>query len=740
MQINWIGKSSGAQINFEVQGTDSSIKVFTTRPDTLFGATFLVLAPEHPLVGKIASPDQKAKVEGYVRTTQTKSDIERQEEKKAKTGIFTGAYAINPASNQPIPIWIADYVLMGYGTGAIMAVPGHDQRDFEFAKKFELPVKFVVEPTFGEAQGDDTHKKAVFVILRNPQTNQVVVLDWGPREARHGGKMLIGGGVENDESYQATAEREIVEETGYKNFKFVHEAEFAGHGYFYSNTKNKNMHVSGKGLLFDLVDEQKSKTNLDHGEKNKFKVTWEPIDKVADMLDDGVHEAFYRYLALGEVYTGEGLMANSGDFSGTMSEQMREQIVADLSAKAKGEEQTNYKMRDWLISRQRYWGAPIPIIHCPNDGIVPVPEADLPVKLPEIKSYEPSGDGRSPLARVPQFVNVKCPTCGGPAERETDTMDGFACSSWYFLRFADPHNDKEPFSQKLADKWLPVDDYIGGAEHAVMHLLYARFWTKVMYDEGLIKFEEPFTTLRNHGMILAPDGQKMSKSKGNTIEPDNLLEQGYGADAIRIMELFIGPWNQSANWSVEGMGGSYRFLSRVWTLVHEHLNTKKHSQANDEINRSINLAIKRVSEDMHELGFNTAIAALMECVNDFYKLKVKTALGSSQWQEALTRLVKLMAPFTPHLAEELWQHLGQAGSVHVSSWPVHDNKYLDSGRVTIAVQVNGKVRADFSISAEASENEVIQKAKSLAKVKAHIQGQKINKTIYVKGKIVNFVV
>ncbi len=597
MQRNWIGKSKGAEVDFAIDGHKDKIRVFTTRPDTLFGATFMVLAPEHPLVSKLTVESEKSKVENYVKAAEAKSDIERQETDREKTGVFTGAYALNPVNGEKIPVWIADYVLYGYGTGAIMAVPAHDERDWEFAKKFDLPIV----PVFDQ-QGADPDK----------------------------------------------------------------------------------------------------------------------------------------------VYTGEGVMKNSGAYDGKSTSDAREQIVADLAKKNLAEEKVNYKIRDWLISRQRYWGAPIPIIHCPKDGAVAVPEKDLPVILPELKSFEPSGDGRSPLANVPEFVNTTCPKCGGKAQRETDTMDGFACSSWYFLRFADPHNSQKPFDRELAERWLPVDDYIGGAEHAVMHLLYARFWTKVMYDEGMITFQEPFKTLRNQGMILAPDGQKMSKSKGNTIEPDSIIDQGYGADSIRIMELFIGPWNQSANWSVEGMGGSFRFLQRVWTICQEFLDMqegKGDAGAEKELEKIMAVTAKKVTEDLNELGFNTAIAALMECVNDLYKLKASHVLcQKSDWQKALTTLVQLLAPFAPHIAEELWQQLGQKGSVHTSDWPKWDEALLVNDTINIVVQVNGKVRANITVAANASEAEVSKTAQSDKKVASHLAEQKIKKTIYIPGRLVNFVV
>lgn len=441
-----------------------------------------------------------------------------------------------------------------------------------------------------------------------------------------------------------------------------------------------------------------------------------------------------------------GVLSQPKEFDGKIAGESR-QAIADYLIKHKlAEKKVSYKMRDWLISRQRYWGAPIPIIHCPKCGAQPMPEKDLPVVLPEIKSYEPSGDGRSPLANVPEFVNVDCPKCGGKAERETDTMDGFACSSWYFLRFADPDNDQKAFDKTKVDMWLPVDDYIGGAEHAVMHLLYARFWTKVMFDQKMIEFDEPFSSLRNHGMILAPDGQKMSKSKGNTIEPNSLIDQGYGADSIRLMELFIGPWNQAANWSVEGLGGTFRFLQRVWVLVQEFLEAEAKSDGHNaelevEISRAVHKAIKKVSDDMAGLSFNTSIAALMECVSQLYKLKDEHNFGLAYetWRTSLMQLIQLLAPFAPHIAEELWAELGQEESVHISRWPEYDRELVKDDLITIAVQVNGKVRGEIAVTSDITEAEVVELAKAEPKVAEHIKGKDLKKTIYVPGRLVSLV-
>jgi len=603
MQRNWIGRSEGTHVTFAVDGSDKKIQVFTTAHDTIYGATFMVMAPEHPLVKEITPATHVQQVENYQQKARNKSDIERQETNREKTGVFTGAYAVNPLNGAKIPIWIADYVLAGYGTGAVMAVPGEDARDHEFAQKFDLPIVYTTE-----------------------------------------------------------------------------QQEF--------------------------------------------------IDYQAELKPNRA-----KYV-----------LANSGEFDGLDFATGRQKILEKLEQIGAGKAVVNYRMRDWLISRQRYWGAPIPMIHCPKDGIVPVPEDQLPVVLPDVESFEPSGDGRSPLARVAAFVNTACPSCGGPAERETDTMDGFACSSWYFLRFADPHNNNQPFDQAKMRYWLPVDDYIGGAEHAVMHLLYARMWTKVMYDEGLINFNEPFKILRNQGMILAPDGQKMSKSKGNTIEPDTLIEQGYGADAVRIMELFIGPWNQSAAWSVEGMGGSFRFLQRVWNITHEVIEDNYHDDHNTTddhaLKQAMHRTIKRVTDDLESMSFNTAIAALMEVINELYKLRssIPMKVHGDTWVWAAEILIQLLAPFAPHIAEELWHELGHDDSVHTAQWPKHDEQYLASDEMTIVVQVNGKLRGQLVFAADTDEETIITAAKADSKIAEHLGGKEVKKSIYVPGKLVNFVI
>lgn len=740
MQRNWIGRSKGAEVDFGVKDTHHKVKVFTTRPDTLFGASFMVLAPEHPLVKQITSPKQRETVNEYVAASIAKSDIDRMDTEREKTGVFTGAYAINPVNKAEIPIWVADYVLMGYGTGAIMAVPAHDDRDFAFATKYKLPIIEVVEPVTGNPQENPEFRRSIVAIVRNPKTKKFLSINWG----KNGGNLFVGGGREQDEDITETALREIAEETGYTNVRLVSKTGRIHHHYF-AHSKNVARQIEAHALLFDLVDEARQDTALEDNEKGKFTAEWLTEAEIVARVRDELHATAYQLLVRGTAYSGEGVMVNSGPYDGMSSSETRERIVSDLKKASVGKERVNYKIRDWLISRQRYWGAPIPIVHCEKDGVVAVPLDQLPVELPPMKSYEPSGDGRSPLARVPEWVNTTCPKCGGHALRETDTMDGFACSSWYFLRFADPHNEKEAFDRKQVDYWLPVDTYVGGAEHAVMHLLYARFWTKVMHDAGLIDFDEPFTALRNHGMIWAPDGRKMSKSFGNTIAPDDLIADGYGADSIRVMELFIAPWNQGANWSTEGLGGCYRFLQRAWTVSQEYLHDT-HEATDRELETRLTIAthktIKKVTEDLYTLGFNTAIAALMEFVNELYKIKVDLPANrkNAAWSEAISALAQLLAPFAPHIAEELWAEMGHDDSVHVDHWPTWDEKYLVADTMTIVVQVNGKVRANIEVPTDSSEEEVTKAALENERIIEHVGIEEPTKVVYVPGRLVNIVV
>lgn len=748
MQRNWIGKSKGARVSFAiakegegegVQGAGSdNIEVFTTRPDTLFGATFMVLAPEHPLVAKLTTAGQKAEVEAYVAEAGRKNEIERQEQAaKEKSGVFTGAYATNPVNDQQIPIWIADYVLMGYGTGAIMAVPAHDERDHEFAEKFNIPIIEVIEQETGTPQKDPEFRRSIVAILHDPKTDKYLSINWG----KLGGNLYVGGGLDDGEDIIKCAKREIAEETGYTDISFKAKTSKIHHSY-YAYSKKVARKIEAYGLLFELNSDKIEKTKLETDEQGKFIVEWLSTAEAELKITEELHKTVYGLLLKNSCYSGEGVMVNSGKYDGMASSDAREQIVADLEKANQGTEQVNYKIRDWLISRQRYWGAPIPIIHCPQHGAVPVPKDQLPLELPVLEKFQPTDDGQSPLALATDWVNTTCPTCGGPAKRETDTMDGFACSSWYFLRFADPHNDTEPFAKAKAHYWAPVDMYVGGAEHAVMHLLYARMWTKVMQDAGLIEFGEPFKALRNQGMLLAADGQKISKSKGNDIKPEEIIDQGYGADALRMIVLFLAPFNVSTPWSNEGLAGVFRFLQRVWTISQNFIESDAptNAEAEGEIYTATHAAIKKVSHDIEHMAYNTAISALMQLTNDLYRIeKAHSFAANGAWGFALSTLTQLLAPFAPHISEELWADLGHEGSVHVSAWPVHDESYLVQHTVKIAVQVNGKLRGELEVATGTEQDAIEAEARLNKNVAQYITGD-VRKVVYVKGKILNFVV
>ncbi len=586
MQRNWIGRSEGAHVHFEIEGHDEQFTVFTTRPDTLFGATYAVLAPEHALVEKITTATQKEAVEAYIKEIQSKSDLERTDLAKTKTGIFTGAYAVNPLNGEKMPIWIADYVLATYGTGAIMAVPAHDERDYEFAKTFDLPIKAVVE----------------------------------------------GGDIEE------------------------------------------------------------------------------------------------------EAYTGDGKHINSDFLDGLGKEEAIEKVIAWLEEHQKGEKKVTYRLRDWLFSRQRYWGEPIPIIHWEDGTSSAVSEEDLPLILPKTTEIKPSGTGESPLANIKDWVEVVDPVTGKKGRRETNTMPQWAGSCWYFLRYIDPHNSEELASPEKLKKWLPVDVYIGGAEHAVLHLLYARFWHKFLYDIGVVPTKEPFMKLFNQGMILGGNNEKMSKSKGNVVNPDDIVES-HGADTLRLYEMFMGPLDASIAWSETGVDGARRFLDRVWRLFTNEdgtISDKVTEQTGGALERSYHETVMKVTDHYEGLRFNTGISQLMVFINDAYK-------ADTLPKEYAEGFVKLLSPIAPHLAEELWNKLGHEGSISYEAWPQYDESKLVDDEVEIVVQLNGKVKAKLTVPADATKEQLEDLAKSDARVKEQLEGKTIRKVIAVPGKLVNIV-
>ena len=596
MQTDWIGRSYGAEVDFKVEGTDDSITVYTTRPDTLYGATFMVLAPEHKMAKQLATDETRKAVDDYIYRASTRSNIDRMQDKE-KTGVFTGSYAINPLNGAKVPIWLSDYVLADYGTGAIMCVPAHDDRDFEFAKKFDLPII------------------------------QVIAKD--------------GKEIEN----------------------------------------------------------------------------------------------------MTEAYTeAAGTMINSGDWNGMESSVLKKEAPAMIEKMGFGRKTTNYKLRDWVFSRQRYWGEPIPIVHCPDCGCVPVPEDQLPLLLPEVEKYEPTGTGESPLAAIDEWVNTTCPCCGKPAKRETNTMPQWAGSSWYFLRYVDNKNDKELVSREKADKYLPVDMYIGGVEHAVLHLLYSRFYTKFLHDIGVIDFDEPFKKLFNQGMICKkPDdiekygtkAMKMSKSMGNVVSPDTLVND-YGCDSLRMYELFVGPPETDAEWDDRGIDGVRRFITRFWNLVHE--NAGKNVPETDECTKLQHKMVHDITERLESFSLNTVISGFMEYNNKFIELAKKQG-GIDK--KTLEIMVTLLAPFAPHVAEELWEVLGHDTSVFENNrWPEYDEDAMKDNEVEIAVQLNGKTKTVIKIAADAAKDDVLAAGKAALGDK--LTGS-IIKEIYVPGKIVNIV-
>jgi len=546
-QINWIGKSTGALVDFKVAGTNEKFTVFTTRCDTLYGATYCVLAPEHDLVNKITTQENLDKVKEYQEKCALKNEMERTELNKEKTGVFTGAYAINPINNKEIPIYISDYVLKSYGTGAIMAVPAHDERDFEFAKRFNIPIIQVLEEVTGKIQENEEKKNSIVAIIYDEENNKYLTINWEEK----GGRLFIGGTIKNNEKPLECAIREIKEETGYIDVEFIRELPRINHHY-YAYNKDKYFNIDSTGLLFKLKSNKQVNQELDEDEE--FKVEWVKPAIIEKEVQDELHKKTYEYSKIEQAIVGDGIHINSAFLDGMDKETAINKMISYLEDKGIGKAKVNYKMRDWIFSRQRFWGEPIPMINCPKCGWVPMKEEDLPLLLPNVAEYEPTDNGESPLAKITDWVNTTCPCCGGPAKRETDTMPNWAGSSWYFLRFMDSHNDKEFASFDAMKYWNRVDWYNGGMEHTARHLLYARFWVQFLYNIGLVPNKEMIWTRVSHGMVLGPDNQKMSKSKGNVINPDDIVNE-YGADVLRTYEMFMGDYQMDAPWSVDSLKG-----------------------------------------------------------------------------------------------------------------------------------------------------------------------------------------
>lgn len=729
-QRNWIGRSEGAEITFKISGTERVVRVFTTRLDTIFGATYLVLSPEHPLLqelrGSITNFDQ---VRTYIETAKAKSELERTNDEKGKTGIeLKGFKALNPATKKEIPLFVADYVLNTYGTGALMAVPAHDSRDHAFAKAFNLPSLEVVIPNRIDMQNPPlvgkvtVERKNVHAIVRNPKTEKYLLLKWHA----HPWITFPMGGIEKGESALEAAKREVEEETGYTNLKYVKTLGGVVRAEYFAAHKDENRVAYTQAIMFDLLDE--SKVTISKEETNSYTQVW--FSKSDIVYPKVAHSELSDWLARWEntdfIYTEEGVLCNSGACTGLTSREATKKLLTEL----KGTLVTRFKLRDWVFSRQRYWGEPIPIIHCEKCGMVPVPEKDLPVILPKVKSYIPTDSGESPLALIKSWVNVKCPSCKGKAKRETDTMPQWAGSSWYFLRYIDPKNKKAIADKKLLKYWTPVDWYNGGMEHTTLHLLYSRFWHKFLYDIKVVPTYEPYVKRTSHGIVLAEGGVKMSKSKGNTISPDPIIVS-FGADTLRIYEMFMGPFDQPIGWSTDGVVGSRRFIERVFRLSLK-VGKETKLQSESEFPILLNQSIKKIGEDIEELKMNTAVSQLMILLNELEKMEKVPV-------KAFESFLLLLAPFAPFITEELWSTLGHTSSIHTEKWPKADRKKLTRSTFTLAISVNGKLRGTLLVSIGAKEAEIVSRACAVPSVAKWLTSP-LKKQIFVPGKILNLIV
>lgn len=747
-QVNWIGRSVGTNISFKVvcrSGTvkDEEIEVFTTRADTLFGCTYMVVSPEHPIIRKLGHHIQNYhEVEEYIAEAKKKSDLERTDLEKDKTGVkLYGISAINPINNKEIDIYVADYVLSSYGTGAVMAVPAHDERDWEFAKKYNIPIINVIMPKVIDKHDppveglEFVRRNAVHAIVRDPKTDKFLVLKW----KKFPWIGFIVGGIEGGEKPIDACMREITEESGYKNVKYIKSLGGPVESQFHAAHKGHNRIATFTAHVFELVNHEKEELSKAEFEQHEPDwMTWDEIEK-SGLIAPGEHPIWRdRYENGDKPVTDYGVLYNSGEFDGLDSKEAINQITKRLELMKSGDFAVNYKLRDWLFSRQHYWGEPIPVVHCDECGTVPLDENELPLKLPDVEKYQPTDNGESPLAAISDWVNVKCPKCGGDAKRETDTMPNWAGSSWYYLAYVmqegkrlkvkGKSNNIFMENQKELDYWMPVDLYNGGMEHTVLHLLYSRFWHKFLYDLGVVPGPEPYAKRIAHGIILGPDNQKMSKSRGNVISPDDIIKQ-YGADALRAYIMFIGPYDQESAWNMNGIAGVFRFLNRAW----ENFSKAKEIEIPDKLRVPLNKLIKSVGEDIEAYSLNTYIAKLMEFNNLMNN-------DSEISKDILKIFSQLLFPVCPHIASELWEMLSADFSIEQSSWPEYESKYLIEDKITIVVQINGKVRQKLYVDNNISDEELKKVALNDAKVKDYLTTKVPKKTIVVPKKLVSIVV
>ena len=707
-QRNWIGKSEGAELEFEIKNSNKKIPVFTTRPDTLFGATYMVLAPEHDLVHELEdSIENMDEVRKYIEDAQNKSEMDRLDATKEKTGVeLKGIKALNPGNKEEIPVFIADYVLTHYGTGAIMAVPAHDERDWDFAKKFNLPVRQAFMP---ECPGEATSAGA---IIKNRKGEYLFELKPSTHIKNPNGIALFGGLIDKDENVLECLERELEEELGV----VLTDQEISIRFLAWENSLEKPGAYHARFLIENFDD-----TNIHLSNESEDIIRVQNLGEILDRATPVGHGPKFAIHSIeARPYSGEGDLLNSDNFSGMSTRQARDAIMEAIG----GKKTNTYRLNDWVFSRQRYWGEPIPIIHCEKCGPVAVPEDQLPVELPEVENYEPTGTGESPLASIDEWVHTTCPECDGPGRRETNTMPQWAGSSWYYLRFIDAHNEKHFIDPELEKKWMPVDVYVGG-DHAVRHLIYARFWHKFLFDIGMVTTKEPFERLEFLGFILAEDGRKMSKRWGNIINPDTVVETN-GADALRVYEMFMSPFENTTAWSTDGLVGAQRFLERVWRLA-ESIN----GAGSETTTRELHKTIRKVGSDIEEFKFNTAIAQMMTFVN--------TATQHGLTDNDYKVFIQLLAPFAPHLTEEIWHTaLGSTASVHTSAWPAYDAEMLVEETATFAVQINGKVRGTVEMHTSATKEEVLEAVQEDAKLAGKLHGE-IRNIVFVPGKLINLV-
>ena len=726
-QKNWIGRSEGAEFDFELADTSGEkVQVFTTRPDTLFGATFVAISAELASTwfdeGKIVGVDIKNFI---IKTLEDKKKENDYTSLPEKEGIFTGVYAINPATQEKIPVWIANYVLGTVGTGAIMAVPSHDDRDYEFAKKYTIAIKQVIAQETGTPQENPEFRKSIVAVVHNPKEDTYLSLNWGSL----GGNLFIGGGVDEGEDGVSAAIREIKEETGYSNLQYIAKTGTIFHNYF-AHSKNVARRIEATGFLFELIDEQQEDKALEENEKDKFTVEWLSEKDSLIKIKDELHAlVFTKMLSKKELYIGEGILVNSAKYDGLTSQEAKKKITEDF----RGMKVVTYKIQDWVFARQRYWGEPFPVVRDKDGKVYMVDESELPVILPEVESYEPTGTGESPLAAITDWVNVrgyvtekgtfKQSPDGEIFTRETNTMPQWAGSSWYYLRFLDPHNSQALVDPAIEKAWSPVDVYVGG-DHATRHLIYARFWHKFLYDIGVVSTIEPFARLEFLGFILAEDGRKMSKRWGNIINPDDVVAE-YGADTLRVYEMFMAPFEQTAAWSTSSIKGADKFLDRVYSLRNKFGDTST-------VENILHKTIKKVTEDIENFKFNTAVSSMMILLNEM-------EAGSFKKEEYISFLT-ILAPFAPHVTEQSFNELGNTDSIHTLSWPDFDESKLVETSITMVIQIAGKMRGTIEISKDLEDSAVLDMVKQQESYQKYVGNTEPKKIIIVKNKIINIVI